>query len=235
MIKLKDLLKEGVYDQGTFKAVFMAGGSGSGKGTVSSILFGIPKKIFSRLSSFGLKVLNIDDISEFLMKKDKVDLSKLGDMDKKDMGIYWARSKKRFNILWDTYTKGRLGILIDSTAGAVHDIKKQKAKLEELGYDTYMVFVEVPKEVAIERNQKRGKEGGRQLTDEMVSRNWDKVQANKKELKSLFKSNFSDVVADGSKDIIGQAQKPVNTFIKKPVKNKEALKWIDKALEMKKR
>ena len=45
MIKLKDLLIEGVYDKGIFKAVFMAGGPGSGKSYVASQLFGIPEKI----------------------------------------------------------------------------------------------------------------------------------------------------------------------------------------------
>jgi len=45
MIKLKDLLHEGVYDKGILKAVFLAGGPGSGKGYISKGLFGIPKKI----------------------------------------------------------------------------------------------------------------------------------------------------------------------------------------------
>ena len=45
MIKLKDLLTEGVYDKGIFKAVFMAGGPGSGKSYVAGQLFGIPEKI----------------------------------------------------------------------------------------------------------------------------------------------------------------------------------------------
>ena len=31
MIKLFDILKEGVYDPGIFKAIFTAGGPGSGK------------------------------------------------------------------------------------------------------------------------------------------------------------------------------------------------------------
>ena len=34
MIKLQDLLFEGVFDKGIFKAVFLAGGPGSGKSYV---------------------------------------------------------------------------------------------------------------------------------------------------------------------------------------------------------
>jgi hypothetical protein len=40
----KEEIKEGVYDPGIFKAVFLAGGPGSGKTYVAGGLFGIPKK-----------------------------------------------------------------------------------------------------------------------------------------------------------------------------------------------
>ena len=58
MIKLKDLLLEGVYDKGIFKAVFMAGGPGSGKSYVVQKLFGIPEKI--NISVSGLKTVSSD-------------------------------------------------------------------------------------------------------------------------------------------------------------------------------
>ena len=45
MIKLKDLLTEGVYDPGVLSAVFLAGGPGSGKSFVAMGLFGIPETI----------------------------------------------------------------------------------------------------------------------------------------------------------------------------------------------
>ena len=35
MVKLKQLLEEGVFDKGILKAVFMAGGPGSGKSYVA--------------------------------------------------------------------------------------------------------------------------------------------------------------------------------------------------------
>ena len=43
MIKMMDLITEGVYDKGIFKAVFMAGGPGSGKTYIKGQLFGIPE------------------------------------------------------------------------------------------------------------------------------------------------------------------------------------------------
>ena len=42
MIGLFDILTEGVYDPGIFKAVFTAGGPGSGKSYVATNIFGIP-------------------------------------------------------------------------------------------------------------------------------------------------------------------------------------------------
>ena len=41
----KPFIQEGINDPGILKAVFLAGGPGSGKGYVSKGLFGIPKKV----------------------------------------------------------------------------------------------------------------------------------------------------------------------------------------------
>ena len=56
MIKLMDILNEGVYDKGILKAVFMAGGPGSGKSYVAKNLFGIPDNV--NMSYTGLKTVN---------------------------------------------------------------------------------------------------------------------------------------------------------------------------------
>ena len=65
MLNLKQLLTEGVFDKGILKAVFMAGGPGSGKSYVASQLFGIPKKM--NISMAGLKSVNSDTEFEFLL------------------------------------------------------------------------------------------------------------------------------------------------------------------------
>ena len=49
-MKLGDLFNEGVNDPGIFKAVFLAGGPGSGKSFVGSEIFAIPWGI---LKTFG--------------------------------------------------------------------------------------------------------------------------------------------------------------------------------------
>ena len=68
MIKLKDILNEGVYDPGIFKAVFTAGGPGSGKSYAASKLFGMPEKM-PFVSAAGLKGVNTDKAFEVMLKK----------------------------------------------------------------------------------------------------------------------------------------------------------------------
>ena len=55
---IQPFLFEGVEDTGILKAIFLAGGPGSGKGYVSKGLFGIPKT--TSVSVLGLKVINQD-------------------------------------------------------------------------------------------------------------------------------------------------------------------------------
>mgnify|MGYP003120703684 FL=1 len=61
------MVSEGVNDPGIFKAIFLAGGPGSGKSFVASNLFGIPEKI--NVSPYGLKIVNQDAEFELLLKK----------------------------------------------------------------------------------------------------------------------------------------------------------------------
>ena len=67
MIKLKYLLSEGINDPGIFKAVFLAGGPGSGKTYVVKQLFGIPDRY--NISMTGLKMVNSDKELKFLLNK----------------------------------------------------------------------------------------------------------------------------------------------------------------------
>ena len=57
--------EEGVNDPHIFKAVFLAGGLGSGKSFVANKM----------LKGTGLKTVNSDDVFEFLMNKHGLDMS----------------------------------------------------------------------------------------------------------------------------------------------------------------
>ena len=57
-MKTWEQLREGVYDPNIFKAIFMAGGPGSGKSYVAKRTTG----------GMGLKMVNSDDIYEKMLK-----------------------------------------------------------------------------------------------------------------------------------------------------------------------
>ena len=68
------MVSEGVNDPGIFKAIFLAGGPGSGKSFVASNLFGIPEKI--NVSPYGLKIVNQDAEFELLLNSEDPDIYK---------------------------------------------------------------------------------------------------------------------------------------------------------------
>ncbi len=65
--KKQENISEGVNDPGIFKAVFLAGGPGSGKTFVAKQLFGIPDRL--NISMTGMKMVNSDKELKFLLNK----------------------------------------------------------------------------------------------------------------------------------------------------------------------
>ena len=252
MIKLKDLLIESVFDKSILKCVFLAGGPGSGKTYVTKGLFGIPESSVAVSSKYDMKLVSSDTAFEFLLKKYGFETFGTGklDIDKWPEEVFIAatgadRSGKshedeespsiRQKAKWMTkdklklYTEGRLGIIMDGTGHDYENIKKKKDKIEKLGYDTFMVFVNTSLKVALERNENRD----RSLPKQVVTDSWEDVQDNLGKFQGLFKSNFR--IVDNSKflsekqatakfkSIMGQG---IDKFVSKSVKNSIGIKWI---------
>ena len=244
MVNLKQLLTEGVFDKGILKAVFMAGGPGSGKSYVAGEIFGIPKKI--NVSVSGLKTVNSDTEFEFLLKKygfetfgtGKLDIDKWpdevfdaiagGDEDSESMTVR-KKAKLLTKARKEKYMEGRLGMIIDGTGHNYAKLSKEKKELEKMGYDCYMVFVNTSLNVA----KKRNKERARRLPEDILVKSWKDVQNNLGKFQGLFGSNFA--VVDNSKFLKPeQAQKKfgmivkkyINKFIKGAVRNPIGKKWI---------
>ena len=250
MLKLMDLLNEGVNDKGVLKAVFMAGGPGSGKSYVARELFGIPKSI--NVSVAGLKTVNSDTEFEFLLKKygfetvgggldidlwpkEVFDTIAGGDEDSKDMTVR-KKAKLLTKARKEQYMNGRLGMIIDGTGHDYSKLSKEKLQLEQLGYDTYMIFVNTSLEVALQRNQERR----RSLPEDILTKSWKDVQHNLGKFQGLFGSNFA--VVDNSKFLSEKdaqkkfgmiTKKYINNFIKKPIKNPKGKKWVKNNLILK--
>lgn len=252
-MKLIDIINEGVYDPGIFKAIFLAGGPGSGKSFVANELVGIPKGAFSKMDmSFapsGVKLVNSDPEFEYFLKKvgvDPKDLANLSDEEFKKLtepaDSPRQKAKRVKSAKEKLYTKGRLGLLIDGTGDDYNKIKKKRQELVNLGYDTYMIFINTSLEVAQQRNAQRD----RKLPEKMVEKIWKDVQKNMGRFQGLFKGNFK--IIDNSERRVAkrdpqagviifpkQFYTSVNRFISSPIKSGIAKRWIKRQLQLKKR
>ena len=247
MIKLIDLLNEGVNDPGIFKAVFLAGGPGSGKSYVASQLFGIPEKI--NTSTYGLKLVNQDTELERFLKKyfGTVDIDnmpdelfkQLTDPTSKDYSGLRTHTKALSKERLRLYTQGRLGVIIDGTGHKFKDVQKERQKLVKLGYDTFMVFVNTSLDIAQQRNEERP----RRLPADTVEHYWKSVQKNMAYFQGLF-GNANFMLVDNNATLNPKQAvkkfnmlvgKGISKFIKRPIKNKQAKKWVEKQKLLKKK
>lgn len=227
----EEMIDEGVNDPGILKAFFMAGGPGSGKSYVANELFGFPKGATSSVSyATGLKLVNNDNAFEAGLKKAGLDVGKLADYKgdpelwQKAMDIR-GRAKTLTKTMQANYINGRLGQVIDGTGKDYNKIKGHRQLYSDLGYDTYMVFVNTSKEVALERNQQRD----RKLPNKMVEQMWNEVQNNLGKFQKLFGSDRLIIVDNSEHDnegLLDQIEKEINKRIKTPVQNPKGKRWM---------
>lgn len=178
----EDLITEGVYDPGIFKAVFLMGGPGSGKSTVVDRL---------ALKPLGLKLVNTDKAFEAGLKKAGMGLDLRGaDFSKVDP--IRAKAKKITGNALDRYLDGRLGLIFDTTAAKSSKIANYKKMLDKLGYEYKMVFVNANLENAQARNAMRS----RKLPKEIVQGDWENSQKNAKAFRAMFKKDFVEIQND---------------------------------------
>ena len=130
------------------------------------------------------------------------------------------------------YQNGRLGMIIDGTGDDYQKIAGEKAELEKIGYQTYMIFVNTTLEVALERNENRD----RVLPKSIVQQSHQEVNRNVGAFQGLFGSGNFMIVDNNEYQTEDQAKKRfkmlvkqgLSKFIKAPIKNKKALSWINK-------
>jgi len=214
-------LQEGVYDPNIFKAFFLAGGPGSGKSYV----------VRRTTGGTGLKSINSDEAFEHLLTKAGLSL-KMPPEEFERKEVVRARAKEITKAKQKNYLEGRLGLIIDGTGKVADKILKQKASLEELGYDTYMIFVNTSLDVALKRNAERP----RSLTEPVVVKSWKDVQANIGKFNNMFRQGFIVVDNnDAGEDIFTDVYKRIRGLLRKKVQNTRAKNWIAMELAKKKR
>ena len=211
-------MSEGVNDPHIFKAVFMAGGPGSGKSFVAQKLLG----------GTGLRPVNSDEVYEYLLKRQGLTLGPDDISSDKGQEIR-GTAKDLTDKRQQNYIDGRLGLIIDGTGKVPELIKKLVDKLKSIGYSVSMIFVNTSLEVAQQRNLERE----RTLPADIVEKSWRGVQDNLMQYQQIFGADRFHIVdnSGGLEDIDRQKNfdkvyNEIQRFINTPPKHKNALAWI---------
>ena len=208
-------LEEGVNDPAIFKAVFLAGGPGSGK----SFMVGQ-----TGLNSLGFKVVNSDQQFEVALKKAGMsqtpdDIFSTKGQSLRDRAKFVTAKRK------SGFLDGRLGLVIDGTGRDYEKISKQKRELEKLGYETAMIMVNTSLQTAVGRDQARE----RTLGKDAITPMWKSVQQNIGKFSNLFKQNFFIVDNSDGADFKKGAlsvYRNISAWSKRPPQKPIAQRWI---------
>jgi len=212
-------IEEGPNDPHIFKAVFMAGGPGSGKSYVAGKMLG----------GTGLKTINSDEIYEYLMHKKNMDMGDPATIASQQGQEVRGKAKELTQKRRDHYLDGRLGLLLDGTGKDVAKVQKDSNALKSLGYETMMVYVNTSEDVAQERNKQRA----RSIPAEMVSKMWKQVQDNLMQFQQVFgAADFHVVDNSGGQENPAREQnfnqvfKNVQKFLNSPPRSRQAKSWL---------
>jgi predicted kinase len=215
MLKFKSFISEGINDPSIFKAVFLAGGPGSGK----SFIVGK-----TALSALGFRTINSDNAFEAALEKAGLKAtpeniySKQGQELRSHAKIL---TRKKLELAID----GRLGLVIDGTGKDYAKIEKQANKLRELGYEVAMIFVNTDLDTALERNRRRS----RSLPDSVVEDMWKDVQKNLGKFQNFFRQKMFIVDNSTNSNYEGavlSTYKKIMQWSKTPPASSAAKKWI---------
>jgi predicted ABC-type ATPase len=228
----EELLTEGVNDKSIFKAVFLAGGPGSGKDYV----------LDNTLAGHGLTEINSDKALEFLMDKEGLDKRMPAD-EKEARDFVRGRAKNITELKQRLALTGRNGLIVNGTGDDHEKVKRIKTALENLGYDTSMVMVNTDDEVSAQRNIERGQRGGRTVPENVRKQKWEAVQNARPELAKLFGDRYSEYdnsedlrtaapeVVKAKKDEMLELYKGVKEFIAQQPASPAAEEWIAKEMQ----
>ncbi len=215
-------LQEGVYDPNIFKAIFLAGGPGSGKSYV----------VRRTTGGLGMKIVNSDDIYEKMLNDAGLDTTPEDIFSDKGQEIR-GKAKAVTKRMQGNFLEGRLGLIIDGTGKDYDKIAKQVAGLQKIGYETYMIFVNTSLDTAQERNKMRK----RTLPEKQVEEMWKGVQQNIGKFQRLFGSANMVIVDNNNagEDVFEKVWKRIAMLVRKKVTNHLAKRWISQELAKKSR
>lgn len=180
---------------GLFKAVFVTGGPGSGKDVV----------IRESIPASSAVELNAVQAYDYLADKQKL-------------------SEKTTDFRREAI-RNRGPLVINGPADDVRRIDYIREELEELGYDTMMVFVNTTNEASKERNTRLS----RMMVESIRHEKWLKSQKNKQHFKESFNS-FIEIDNNQTLDLIEEditdTYKHINSFVSNEFYGDIASDWF---------
>ena len=185
------------YNRGQFKAIFVTGGPGSGKDIV----------IREAIAESKIVELNYIQAQEYLGDKQKLS-EKTSDFRRESI-------------------RNRGPLIINGPADDKDRISYIKEELEELGYDTMMIFVNTSNETSKERNSLLS----RMMMESVRQDRWMKSQRNTKYFNESFENfisfdNTGDL--DSKEDDISGIYESTTNFLGSDSLGETAEDWLDR-------
>jgi len=220
------------------KVIFMAGGPGSGK---SSVIRGLnlgtrmtsinPDDEFeASLIAAGLPLDRAGLMDEYVpVKQEYKALEDAGEPIPAELESEYQRLRGMMSQHGTLFNQARSGakarkkelaglgegFIVDGTGGNIREITKQVSEYEALGYDCAMIFVDVPLETSIERDENRSSKGGRRLGSKVVTRSWNSVNTKIAAYEEMFGSDFFrvDARSDKMEESIREIRPQIESFL----------------------
>jgi cytidyltransferase-like protein len=185
------------FYRGQFRAVFVTGGPGSGKDII----------IRESIAESRIVELNFTQAKEYLCDKQKL--------------------SEKSNDYRREAVRNRGPLIINGPADDIEKINYIKEELEELGYETMMIFVNTTNEVSKERNSLLS----RMMVESVRYDKWTKAQENTKYFTKAFNSfitfDNTDRIDNKEQDIHEIYQK-TKSFLDLKVINETVEDWIER-------
>ena len=185
------------YNHGQFKAIFVTGGPGSGKDII----------IREAIAESKIVELNFIQAQEYLADKQKL--------------------SERTSDFRREGIRNRGPLIINGPADDQNRIAYIKEELEELGYDTMMIFVETNNETSKERNSLLS----RMMVESVRQDKWLKCQQNTK----YFQESFTDCITfdntgnlDTKEEDIHLVYEKTTEFLDSGVVGETAEDWLNR-------
>ena len=224
-MKSLKLFLEGRNDPSIFHAVFMAGAPGAGKTYVSDWMSLGPR--------LGYKVINSDmEFSRYMKEAGLVDENGAVILDPNksfERGVIRTVAKRHTQAKQRHAMIGRLGLVIDGTGANAGSVIKKKKVLEELGYETAMVYVSIPLEMSIASDYRRGEDGERSIGPELVTQKYNELDKGLPKLIKAFRDMFfivDNTVREKTPGKLRELEATLTKWSKKMPRNKAARTWL---------